>query len=186
MPLCLAPIDLALSDRVLKKPALPAANPFMPPCAKRTAWRLAIGRRCRASISPIGCKSSTQSQTALAIIIIGTARMVPHTPQIQLQNRTPTKTATGFICAARLMRAGVSSQPSRLVMASVIPHTYAVRWTPEHATFSDDGAVVRRSARPPVYPLQLMLAVFDFPDRATPGDDVVPELVVDHVRGWSG
>lgn len=74
----------------------------------------------------------------------------------------------------------------RLPIDVARPHTYAVRWTPEHATFSVDGAVVRRAVRPPAYPLQLMLAVFDFPDCATPGDDTVPELVVDHVRGWSG
>ena len=35
------------------------------------------------------------------------------------------------------------------------------------------------------YPLQLMLAVFDFPDRSVGDDgDLVPELVVDWVRGW--
>jgi len=74
----------------------------------------------------------------------------------------------------------------RLALDVAQPHTYAVRWTHEHATFSVDGAVVRRCAHPPTYPLQLMIGVFDFPDRATPGDDTVPELVVDHVRGWSG
>ena len=38
---------------------------------------------------------------------------------------------------------------------------------------------------PPPYPLQLMLAVFDFPDHSVGGDDeLVPELVVDWVRGY--
>lgn len=62
-------------------------------------------------------------------------------------------------------------------------HTYSVDWTPELATFRVDGQEVRSCPRPPAYPLQLMVAVFDFPDRSA-GDDghLVPALVVDHVR----
>jgi hypothetical protein len=62
-------------------------------------------------------------------------------------------------------------------------HEYAVRWTPREAVFSVDGAEVRRCGRPPVYPLQTMLAVFDFPGRSDGADDgLVPELVVDRMR----
>jgi hypothetical protein len=61
-------------------------------------------------------------------------------------------------------------------------HTYAVDWDAEAAVFSLDGREVRRCARPPAYPLQLMLAVFDFPEWSTGDDqDLVPSLVVDHV-----
>ncbi len=63
-------------------------------------------------------------------------------------------------------------------------HTYSVAWTSERAEFLVDGATVRTAAGPPTYPLQLMLAVFDFPDDSTGGDDhLVPPLVVDHVAG---
>jgi beta-glucanase (GH16 family) len=64
-------------------------------------------------------------------------------------------------------------------------HTYAVDWTPEQAEFLVDGAVVRRCARPPSYQMQMMIAVFDFPERSN-GDDnaVVPALVVDYLRGY--
>ena len=63
-------------------------------------------------------------------------------------------------------------------------HTYAVDWDAEEAVFTVDGAVVRRCADPPTYPLQLMLAVYDFPEWSTGDDDhLVPRLVVDHVRG---
>ena len=64
-------------------------------------------------------------------------------------------------------------------------HTYAVDWTPESASFLVDGEVVRTCARPPTYPMQLMLAVFDFPEQST-GDDAsaVPALVVDYLRGY--
>ncbi|MDO9455396.1 glycoside hydrolase family 16 protein [Nocardioides sp.] len=64
------------------------------------------------------------------------------------------------------------------------PHDYAVEWDVEQAVFSVDGQVVRRCARPPVYPLQLMLAVFDFPEWSVgDDDDLVPELRVSRVWG---
>lgn len=66
-------------------------------------------------------------------------------------------------------------------------HTYAVDWDEHEAVFTVDGDVVRRCGRPPTYPMQLMVAVFDFPEWSS-GDDaqLVPELVVAHVRGRSG
>jgi Glycosyl hydrolases family 16 len=62
------------------------------------------------------------------------------------------------------------------------PHAYAVEWDAAEAVFSVDGAEVRRCPRPPTYPLQLMLAVFDFPEWSQ-GDDghLVPELTVGRV-----
>jgi hypothetical protein len=65
------------------------------------------------------------------------------------------------------------------------PHTYGVDWRPGSLAFSVDGTVVRQLDQSPDYPLQLMLGVFDFPARATPGDDAapVPEMVVTHVHG---
>ncbi|MGW5241257.1 glycoside hydrolase family 16 protein [Monashia sp. NPDC004114] len=66
-------------------------------------------------------------------------------------------------------------------------HTYAVHWSPERADFLVDGARVRSCARPPAYPMQLMLAVFDFPEQSDGHDaHLVPELVVDWVRGSGG
>jgi hypothetical protein len=65
------------------------------------------------------------------------------------------------------------------------PHTYAVDWTPGGLVFSIDGTEVRRVDQAPDYPVQLMLGVFDFPDRAPAGQTAVPvpELVVPSVRG---
>lgn len=61
-------------------------------------------------------------------------------------------------------------------------HTYAVDWSREGAVFTVDGAEVRRCERPPTYPMQLMVAVFDFPAWSDGGDDhLVPRMVVDHV-----
>ena len=63
-------------------------------------------------------------------------------------------------------------------------HTYAVDWNADYAVFSVDGQEVRRCPHPPTYPLQVMIAVYDFPGWSVGGDDhLVPELVVDHVGG---
>ena len=64
-------------------------------------------------------------------------------------------------------------------------HTYAVDWGPDRADFLVDGDLLRSCPRPPSYPMQLMLAVFDFPDEPTDEDpDVTPALVVDYLRGY--
>jgi hypothetical protein len=73
-------------------------------------------------------------------------------------------------------------------------HSYVVDWTADAVEFAIDGIPVRRCPGPPRYPMQMMLAVFDFPERAvptgrptgTPGtdEDTVPELVVDVLRAW--
>ncbi|MEZ0448294.1 glycoside hydrolase family 16 protein [Cellulomonas sp. ICMP 17802] len=65
-------------------------------------------------------------------------------------------------------------------------HTYTVDWTVDRAQLLVDGVVARTCARPPTYPMQLMLAVFDFPERSVGDDaDAVPELVVDSLRGYA-
>ena len=62
------------------------------------------------------------------------------------------------------------------------PHAYAVEWDAAEAVFTVDGAEVRRCPRPPTYPMQLMLAVFDFPEWSQGDDDhLVPELTVGRV-----
>jgi hypothetical protein len=64
-------------------------------------------------------------------------------------------------------------------------HTYAVDWTSERAEFFVDGERIRSCPRPPTYPMQMMIAVFDFPENSTgDDDDAVPELVVDYLRGY--
>lgn len=75
----------------------------------------------------------------------------------------------------------------RLPIDVARPHSYAVEWDESVATWSVDGQVVRRAERPPTYPVQLMLAVFDFPERSVAGDEhLVPELVVDRISGVDG
>jgi len=64
-------------------------------------------------------------------------------------------------------------------------HSYAVDWTPESVAFFADGELIRTCAQSPRYPMQMMIAVFDFPDRSTGDDaDAVPELIIDYLRGY--
>jgi hypothetical protein len=66
-------------------------------------------------------------------------------------------------------------------------HTYAVDWTSDKADFLVDGELVRSCRRPPAYPMQVMLAVFDFPALGTRDDsNSVPSMVIDYLRGYQG
>lgn len=66
-------------------------------------------------------------------------------------------------------------------------HDYAVDWTTERCVFYVDGREVRTCPNPPTYPMQMMLAVFDFPEWSAGDDDhLVPELVVEHLLGSQG
>jgi beta-glucanase (GH16 family) len=65
------------------------------------------------------------------------------------------------------------------------PHLYAADWRPGRVEFSVDGEQVRSVAQAPDYPLQFMVAVFDFPRRPGPADPV-PLLAVDSVRVTPG
>jgi hypothetical protein len=64
-------------------------------------------------------------------------------------------------------------------------HVYAVEWRPGRVEFFVDGKPARTVDQAPRYPMQMMVAVFDFPDRPGAAElrDQVPELAVDYVRG---
>jgi beta-glucanase (GH16 family) len=64
------------------------------------------------------------------------------------------------------------------------PHTYSVEWSGQSATFFVDEKPVHTSNRSPTYPLQVMIAVFDFPGWTNGSDDMLePELIVDWIGG---
>lgn len=62
------------------------------------------------------------------------------------------------------------------------PHLYAADWRPGRVDFSVDGEHVKTIHRAPAYPMQMMVAVFDFPAQEGPADHV-PLLAVDAIRG---
>lgn len=61
------------------------------------------------------------------------------------------------------------------------PHSYAVEWRPDGVDFLLDDRLVRTTRQAPRYPMQMMIAVFDFPAGET--REHVPVLAVDEVRG---
>ena len=64
-------------------------------------------------------------------------------------------------------------------------HVYAADWRPGRVDFLIDGEQMRSVLQAPSYPMQMMIAVFDFPEKAhlPPAPDPVPELALDYVRG---
>jgi len=86
--------------------------------------------------------------------------------------------------AFRDPRVGEDFAPPRLPIDVEEMHDYTVDWSLEECVFLVDGEEVRRCAGPPTYPMQLMLAVFDFPEWSAGDDgDLVPELIVEHLTG---
>ena len=65
------------------------------------------------------------------------------------------------------------------------PHVYAAAWRPERVEFLVDGEQVKAVEQAPAYPVQAMIAVFDFPEKDPAGEHVqhTPLLAVDWVRG---
>ena len=70
----------------------------------------------------------------------------------------------------------------RLAIEVAEPHVYAAEWRSGRVDFSVDGEHVKTLHQAPDYPMQMMVAVFDFPEQAGPADHA-PMLAVDHVRG---
>ena len=62
------------------------------------------------------------------------------------------------------------------------PHLYAADWRPRRVDFEIDGRHVKTVHQAPDYPMQMMIAVFDFPDKDGP-DGHVALLAIDSVRG---
>jgi hypothetical protein len=73
----------------------------------------------------------------------------------------------------------------RLEIDIVEPHVYAASWQPGRVEFTVDGEVARTVEQAPAYPVQAMLAVFDFPEKDPAGEhgQHVPLLAVDWLRG---
>jgi hypothetical protein len=61
-------------------------------------------------------------------------------------------------------------------------HVYAADWQPGRVDLLIDGEHVKTLQQAPDYPMQMMVAVFDFPDKPGPADHV-PEFAIDFVRG---
>jgi hypothetical protein len=62
-------------------------------------------------------------------------------------------------------------------------HVYALDWSPGRVDFFVDGDHVRTAEQAPDYPMQIMVAVFDFPARPTAAGHTghVPLFVLDYI-----
>jgi Glycosyl hydrolases family 16 len=70
----------------------------------------------------------------------------------------------------------------RMAIDVSAPHVYAADWRPGEVDFFVDGEHHRTVHQAPDYPLQMMIGVFDFPEKAGPADHV-PLLALDWVKG---
>jgi hypothetical protein len=59
-------------------------------------------------------------------------------------------------------------------------HRYAAEWSIEGSRFYVDGELVKSSPQAPAYPLQLMLAIYEF----EPGGEYPKVFEIDYVRGY--
>ena len=74
-------------------------------------------------------------------------------------------------------------QTTRLPVGVDHWHVYSVYWAETSVSFAIDGEVYRRVSNPPQYPMQIEIAVFDFPEWTTGSDDhLVPTLDIDWIR----
>jgi hypothetical protein len=71
------------------------------------------------------------------------------------------------------------AQP-RLDVDVAAHHVYAADWRAGCVEFFVDGELVRAVDQAPDYPMQFMIALFDFPEKA-PGTTHVPEFAVDSI-----
>lgn len=64
---------------------------------------------------------------------------------------------------------------------------YAVEWLPHQVTFLIDDKPIRVINQSPAYPMQLMLGLYDVPNKTATKSVrwATPEFVVDYVRGYS-
>ncbi len=109
--------------------------------------------------------------------------------------RTSVRTARESAWVSRLFTIRTwsrSSPPTSIRSTRPTFHTYAASWTADGVDFLLDGEVVKSTTQSPDYPMQLMLAIYEFPDRIVP--DRAPStghraaypkpFVVDWVRGY--
>jgi hypothetical protein len=61
------------------------------------------------------------------------------------------------------------------------PHVYAADWREGRVDFSVDGKHIRSVGQAPAYPMQFMVAVFDFPERPGPADHE-PLFAIDRIQ----
>ena len=63
-------------------------------------------------------------------------------------------------------------------------HDYAAEWTADHVTFFVDGHCIRTVGQSPQYPMQFMLGIYEFRDRARPTGPYPKRFTIDRFRAY--
>ena len=90
---------------------------------------------------------------------------------------------------ASVWMVGLEEEPTRSAEICVFDvsefHVYAADWQPGRVDLFVDGQPTKTVHQAPDYPMQMMVAVFDFPDKAgAPAEPTpTPLFAVDYVRG---
>jgi hypothetical protein len=141
--------------------------------------RMALSRRSMASVWMIGLEDEPARSGEICVFeVFGNA--------VEVANGRPIGAAVGMgVHPFRDPALAEDFVTPRLELDVGELHVYAAEWRPGRVEFFVDGEHVRTVEQAPAYPMQMMIAVFDFP--ATPGaaelEGHVPELAVDYVSG---
>ncbi|MET0694189.1 MAG: glycoside hydrolase family 16 protein [Propionibacteriaceae bacterium] len=139
--------------------------------------RMSLTPRSMAAVWMVGCETQPEQSAEICIFeVFGDA----------LQDGTEGPSAAVGMGVHPFRDPAVTEEweAVRLPLVVTQPHRYAAEWQPGRVDFLVDGAWVKTVEQAPAYPVQLMVAVFDFPEKASGSEPyVVPELVLDYVRG---
>lgn len=108
--------------------------------------------------------------------------------EIKGENVGPERTVIGYGMhkfADTTLREAFYEEPFPLDVGAF--HVYAVEWLPHQVTFLIDDKPIRVINQSPAYPMQLMLGLYDVPNKTATKSVrwATPEFVVDYVRGYS-
>jgi glycosyl hydrolase family 16 len=139
--------------------------------------RMELSPRSMASVWMIGLEDEPDRCSEICIFeVFGDA--------IEDSDGVPTAAVGSGLHAFRDPAIAEEWSAERMALDVREPHVYAVDWRPGRVDFLVDGERVRTVGQAPAYPMQMEIAVFDFPAKAAsapPGH--VPLLAIDSVRG---
>ena len=140
--------------------------------------RMDLSPRSMAAVWMVGLEEEPTRSAEICIFeVFGDA--------LKLENGTPTAAVGMGVHPFRDPALADEFAAPRLAIDVSEFHVYAADWHPGRVDFLVDGQQVRTVRQAPDYAMQMMVAVFDFPEKAAlaPQPDHVPELAVDYVRG---
>ena len=139
--------------------------------------RMALSPRSMAAVWMVGLEDEPERSAEICIFeVFGDA--------LETRGSTPTAAVGMGVHPFRDPALTEEWAAERLALDVAEHHVYAADWRPGRVDFLVDGRHVRTVGQAPGYPMQMMVAVFDFPGKAdAAADDHVPALAVDWIAG---